>query len=169
VDEATAGVRAKKTGRDLTVRRWALSMLVALLVQFGLGMYVNLFVPIPLNHPGHSPGNYLTGTFSSVTWTETSQHAPLVLATHAGAGLVLGVGSLWLAIRGARGRRRAVTRAAVLGALCILGAGFNGGSFLDYNANLSSYLMALLFAAAVLCYGVILTLTSDTEQRTLAP
>jgi hypothetical protein len=56
-----------------------------------------------------------------------------------------------------------------LGALCILGAGFNGGSFLDYNANLSSYLMALLFAAAVLCYGVILTLTSDTEQWTPAP
>lgn len=46
----------------------------------------------------------------------------------------------------------------------ILGAGLNGGSFLDYNKDVSSYLMALLFAAAVLCYTVILALPGDTQQ-----
>ncbi len=32
------------------------------------------------------------------------------------------------------------------------GAGFNGGSLLDYNKDGSSYVMALLFARALLCH-----------------
>jgi len=158
-------VRAKQDRRNLTTRRWAFGLLLALLAQFGIGMYVNLFTRIPLHHPGHGAHNYLTGTFHSVAWAETSQHAPVILATHAGLGLLLVTGSLWLAVQAMRGRRTAVTWAAVLGALCILGAGLNGGSFLDYNKDVSSYLMALLFAAAVLCYSVILALPGDTEQR----
>ena len=55
-----------------------------------------------------------------------------------------------------------------LAALCILGASFNGGSFLDYNKDVSSYLTALLFAAAVLCYAVILALPGGTERHTSA-
>ena len=54
--------------------------------------------------------------------------------------------------------------AAVLGALFILGAGFNGASFLNYNHDANSYVMALLFAAAVLCYSVILALPGNTER-----
>ena len=93
---------------------------------------------------------------------------PLILATHAGLGLLLVAGSPWLAVLAIRGRRPAITSAAVLGALCILGAGFDGGSFLDYNKDVSSYVMALLFAAAVLCYAVILALPGSAERRTAA-
>lgn len=52
-----------------------------------------------------------------MAWAETSQHAPVILATHAGLGLLLVAGSLWLAARAVRGLRRAITWAAVLGAL----------------------------------------------------
>jgi hypothetical protein len=48
--------------------------------------------------------------------------------------------------------------ASVLGALAILGAGFNGASFLDYGHDFSSMIMAGLWALALACYlaGVLL-------------
>ena len=74
-------------------------------------------------------------------------------------------GSLWLAVLAIRGRRAGFVWAAVLGALFILGAGFNGASFLNYNQDANSYVMALLFAAAVLCYIIILALPGRTEPQ----
>lgn len=165
MNQVAGAAPAKQGNRTATARRWALVLLIALLVQFGIGMYVNLFTQIPLNHPGHGAHNYLAGTYHSVAWAETSQHAPFILATHAGLGLLLVIGSLWLAVLATRGRRPAIAWPAILGALCILGAGFNGGSFLDYNKDVSSYVMALLFAAAVLCYAVILALPGGTRQQ----
>ena len=158
-------VRARRDRRNRAARGWAFGLLVALLVQFGLGMYVNLFATIPLNHPGHGANDFFTGSYHSVAWAETSPHAPLILAFHAGLGLLLVVGSLWLAVLAIRGRRAGIAWAAVLGALFILGAGFNGASFLNYNHDANSYVMALLFAAAVLCYSVILALPGTTERQ----
>jgi len=158
-------VRARRDRRNRAARGWAFGLLVALLVQFAIGMYVNLFATIPLNHPGHGANDFFTGSYHSVAWAETSAHAPLILAFHAGLGLLLVVGSLWLAVLAIRGRRAGVVWAAVLGALFILGAGFNGASFLNYNHDANSYVMALLFAAAVLCYSVILALPSNTERQ----
>ena len=157
--------RATKDRRNHAARGWAFGLLVALLVQFGLGMYVNLFANIPLNHPGHGANDFFAGSYHSVAWAETSPHAPLILAFHAGLGLLLVVGSLWLAVLAIRGRRAGMVWAAVLGALCVLGAGFNGASFLNYNKNANSYVMALLFAAAVLCYSVILALPGNSERQ----
>jgi len=158
-------VRARRDRRNRAARGWAFGLLVALLVQFAIGMYVNLFATIPLNHPGHGANDFFTGSYHSVAWAETSAHAPLILAFHAGLGLLLVVGSLWLAVLAIRGRRAGVVWAAVLGALFILGAGFNGASFLNYNHDANSYVMALLFAAAVLCYSVILALPGTTERQ----
>jgi len=158
-------VRARRDRRNRAARGWAFGLLVALLVQFAIGMYVNLFATIPLNHPGHGANDFFTGSYHSVAWAETSAHAPLILAFHAGLGLLLVVGSLWLAVLAIRGRRAGYVWAAVLGALFILGAGFNGASFLNYNHDANSYVMALLFAAAVLCYSVILALPGTTERQ----
>src|SRR6516162_10617751 len=159
---------ARRDRRNRAARGWAFGLLIALLVQFSLGMYVNLFASIPLNHPGHGANDFFAGSYHSVAWAETSPHAHLILAFHAGLGLLLVVGSLWLAVLAIRGRRAGIVWAAVLGALFILGAGFNGASFLNYNHDANSYVMALLFAAAVLCYSVILALPSNTERQALA-
>ena len=157
--------RARKDRRNRAARGWAFGLLIALLVQFGLGMYVNLFASIPLNHPGHGANNFFAGSYHSVAWAETSPHSPVILAVHAGLGLLLVLGSLWLAVLAIRGRRAGFVWAAVLGALFILGAGFNGASFLNYNEDANSYVMALLFALAVLCYSVILALPGTTERQ----
>jgi len=158
-------VRARRDRRNRAARGWAFGLLVALLVQFGLGMYVNLFAQIPLNHPGHGASDFFAGSYHSVTWAETSPHAPLILAFHGGLGLLLVLGSLWLAVLAIRGRRAGFVWAAVLGALFILAAGFNGASFLNYNYDANSFVMALLFALAVLCYIVLLTLPHNTERQ----
>jgi heme A synthase len=162
---APAAVRATRDRRNRAARGWAFGLLIALLVQFSLGMYVNLFAQIPLNHPGHGAKNFFAGSYHSVAWAETSPHAPLILAFHAGLGLLLVLGSLWLAVLAIRGRRAGIVWAAVLGALFILAAGFNGASFLNYNHDANSYVMALLFAAAVLCYIIILALPGNTERQ----
>jgi heme A synthase len=159
---------ARRDRRNRAARGWAFGLLIALLVQFGLGMYVNLFATIPLNHPGHGAANFFAGSYHSVAWAETSQRAPLILAVHAGLGLLLVLGSLWLVVLAIRGRRRGFAWAAVLGALFIVGAGFNGASFLNYNEDANSYVMALLFALAVLCYVVLLALPSSIERQARA-
>ncbi len=130
---------------------FALGMLIA---QFLLGMAVNLFVTIPPNHPGAHPPEYFGGVVTSVSWAIT--HAWPWLALHAILGLVLvlgAIGALVQAIRLGGGGR--ITR-AVFGFIGVLGAGFNGGSFLNYNENFSSMLMAVGFALATSCYVALL-------------
>jgi hypothetical protein len=134
---------------------WAtLTMIGALLAQFLLGMATNLFVTIPVHHPGARPGNYFAGSGQSVRWAVTS--GPLALAAHATFGLLLVVAGFVLIWMAASSGHRGVVIASVLGALFILGAGFNGASFLDFNENPSSMIMAGLFAAALGCYVVVL-------------
>ncbi|MGH9062700.1 MAG: hypothetical protein ACRD0L_01750 [Acidimicrobiales bacterium] len=131
-------------------------MLVLLLVQFGLGMAVNLFVRIPARHPGAHPSAYLSGASTSVGWALS--HSAVALASHAGLGLLLVVAGLVLLGMTIAAGRTGPAVAAVVGVLAVIGAGFNGASFLSYNHDVSSYVMALLFALAVLCYVVALFL-----------
>ncbi len=53
--------------------------------------------------------------------------------------------------------RRRITVAAVLGTLFIITAGLNGASFLDFNDDFSSMIMATLVGAALLSYEGILS------------
>ncbi|MGO9292928.1 MAG: hypothetical protein ACLP52_03420 [Streptosporangiaceae bacterium] len=77
---------------------------------------------------------------------------------HAGLGLGLVIVVLAVAIGCLRTARRPAAALAVLAALLVIGAGFNGASFLDFSDNLSSLLMALLCFGALACYAVILRL-----------
>jgi len=165
MDETPAPARDRHRGRRFSTRGWAIGMLVTLLAQFGLGMYANLFIQIPSRHPGAGEHNYLTATARGIAWLETSKDAPVVVATHVGVGLTLVIGAAWMVTRAFQTRTRpTVSWSAVLGGLFILGAAINGGSFLDYNNDVNSYLMAMFFAAAVACYGLILTLPGAAHR-----
>ena len=134
-----------------TTLGFALGML---LIQFLLGMAVNLFVTVPSNHPGANPPEYFCGVVSSVTWAIL--RGGLWLTLHAAWGLILvlgALGTLVQAIRLGGGGRITLT---VLGFIGVLGAGFNGGSFLNYNQNFSSMLMAVGFALAMSAYTALL-------------
>jgi len=126
-------------------------MIFWLLVQFLLGMAVNLFVDIPRNHPGANPPEYFSGVAQSVTWAILQ--GPVLLILHASLGLLLLVASIVLFVQAVRSGPRSFAVASGIGAFAILGAGFNGGSFLNYNQDFSSMIMAAFFAIAIAAYA----------------
>lgn len=144
------------------VRRAALVMLVLLLIQFALGIAANLYVTVPAHHPGARPSDYFGGSLHSLGWA--LHHSAAILAAHTALGILMVLAAVGLVAQTAALRRRGLVAAAALGALCVIGAGFNGASFLDYNKNLNSLIMALLFALAMLCYLSIIYVTPGTTH-----
>ncbi|MHB8460539.1 MAG: hypothetical protein ACYDB6_10800 [Candidatus Limnocylindrales bacterium] len=139
------------------VRDQFLGTLFFLMLQFLLGMAVNLFVTIPTNHPGANPPEYFGGVVQSVTWAILHGHILLVL--HASLGLLLVLNALGLLVAAVRARQRDLITVTVIGLFGVLAAGFDGGSFLNYNLDFSSMLMATFFAIAVVAYAVGLFVT----------
>jgi hypothetical protein len=138
----------------LLVVNFAACML--LLVQYLLGMAVNLYVTLPGRHPGAGAPNYFTGAVSGVAWV--IPHGPAWAAAHAAFGLALVLAAIAGLALTRRQNSRLATATSVLGALAILGAAFNGVSFLNYGHAFSSMIMAGLWPLALACYitGVLL-------------
>jgi hypothetical protein len=121
-----------------------------LLVQYLLGMAVNIYVVLPASHPGASASDYFTGAASGLAWVIPD--GPAWAGVHAAFGLALVLAAL-AGIALTRGQpSRVATALSVLGALAILGAAFNGVSFLNYGHPFSSMIMAGLWALALACY-----------------
>lgn len=134
------------------IRTGYLGALIVLMIQFLLGMGVNLFVTVPRDHPGANPPEYFTGVAQSVAWAIV--HGGALLILHASLGLLLVLLGVGLLVQAIRSRHRPTIVTAVIGAVAILGAGFNGGSYLNYHEDFSSMIMASLFAIAVTDYAI---------------
>lgn len=143
---------AAVTAAAVWLRRAYLTLCLLLLAQFVLGMVVNLFVQVTAHHPGAQAADYFSGSGASIGWAIAD--GPGWLAAHVALGLALilaGIIGLVFALR--TGGAGPITT-AVIGLLTILGAAFNGASFLDYNHDFSSMIMAGLFAAALASYTI---------------
>jgi hypothetical protein len=138
------------------LRRLVIGALVAILAQTGIGMVVNLYATIPAHHPGARPSSYFAGSARSIVWAIS--HGAAALAIHATLGLVVVVLAITIALSALSGANRALKIWLILAAGLVIGAGFNGASFLDFNRNTSSLLMALLALGSVACYSVALFL-----------
>jgi len=136
----------------------AFAAMGVVLVQAALGMVVNLYVTIPAHHSGARPSNYFTGSFHSVVWA--IGHGATALAIHATLGLVLVLIALRTAVEGFR-MRGAIAAWSILAAAFVVGAGFNGASFLDFNHDISSLIMALLAFGAIGSYAAVLFLLGE--------
>ncbi|MGH3195194.1 MAG: hypothetical protein ACRDOH_04885 [Streptosporangiaceae bacterium] len=121
-----------------------------LLVQYLLGMVVNLYVTLPGRHPGAGAGDYFAGAASGLAWVISQ--GPGWAAAHAAFGLALVLAALASVALARRLGSRTATVTAVLGALAIVGAGFNGVSFVNYGRAFSSMIMTGLWALALACY-----------------
>jgi hypothetical protein len=124
-----------------------------LIVQYLLGMAVNVFVVLPATHPGANAGDYFGGAASGLGWVIAS--GPGWAAAHAAFGLALvvaAIAAMVLSLAGARARDRVAVSLSVLGALAVIGAAFNGVSFVNYGHAFSSMIMAGLWALALACY-----------------
>lgn len=127
------------------IRRTSLGMAVTLLVQYGLGMWVSLYVTVP----GRDQGG---GEFAAIG--RALSNGPAGLAVHAALGLLLLLGSVVLVVRAsaARGPFLIVTTAVSL--LAVLGAAASGGAFVNAGQDGASLAMALLTGVALLAQVV---------------
>jgi len=143
--------------RQLAVNLGACALL---LIQYLLGMVVNVYVVLPGRHPGAGAGDYFSGAAAGLAWLIAD--GPAWAAAHAAFGMALAAAALAAVAVAWRRGSRAGTVAALVGALAVIGAGFNGASFVDYGHAFSSMIMAGLWALALACYltGAILAVRS---------
>jgi hypothetical protein len=139
------------------LRRVSAVALVMLVLQYGLGMILSFYVGIPA-------ADAHAGIFTEIAT------APLALTAHAllGAGLA---GTAILAVaRAMRLGERLLAVLAAAGLAAIVGAFVAGEMFVKNGEDGTSFAMAMLTGAALLCYLATLILTSgprpDLEQQT---
>ncbi len=136
---AGAGPRA---GGDGAVRRSSLGLSAGLLVQYALGLWVNLYVTVPARDHGG-------GEFGAIG--RALANGPAALAVHAGLGLLLLVGSVVLVVRAVADRRGFFLATSLVTLLAVLGAAGSGAAFVNAGGNGASLGMGLLTAVALLC------------------
>ena len=149
--EVNRDVQATQPGLQVAERRLvnlsraSLGAAVMLVLQYGLGIGVNLYITVPT---GGSAGRTIGRAFSS---------GPL-LAAHAVLGVLLVVTAVSLVVRAVIARHRAIIVLSAIGLLAILAAAGNGISFLHSGADSASLGMAIATGVALLCYiGVLFT------------
>jgi hypothetical protein len=149
------GGRAERRLRG--ARRTTLSAAIMLLIQYGLGMGVNLYVTVPASDQHHGLGSALGHSLSN---------SPVVLAVHSGFGLLLLVAGVNVLVRAIAGRRPVIITSAVIALIAIIGAAVSGARFVDAGDNAAaSMMMGILTAVALLCYLVNLYLYPSPSRR----
>ena len=139
----TAGqLRARRVSG---LRRACFAAFVMLVVQFALGIYVNLYVTVPSADHGHGFGQAIV-------------NGPAGLTLHIALGLLLILAALGFLVQAILARRPALIAAAVLGLLAMIGAAASGSSFTGSGRDSASMAMAALAAVGLLCYGTSLFL-----------
>ncbi len=154
--QAAPARTALSPGQVARLRGTSFGMLVMLIVQFAIGIVVNLYVTVPAADQGslvHAFGKALSDP-------------PGALASHAGLGLLIVVAAIGLVVRAVVARHVPTIAASVIGLLAIIGAAVNGVRFVaDGGPDNASLAMALSTAVAMLCYAISLFVLSGTGQR----
>ncbi len=134
------------------LRGASLGAAVMLVIQFGLGIGVNLYVILPAAGRG---GRSLGQAFSNGA----------ILAAHAVLGLLLVVTALSLLVRAIIARHGPVIVTSAVGLLAILAAAGFGGSFVHSSTNGASMGMAMATGVAMLCYIAALFILGRAPRR----
>jgi hypothetical protein len=126
--------------------------LLLLAAQFLVGMVVNLYVQIPSVHSGAGASNYFLGVAQGVVWA--LGQGTWALVVHVALGLLLVLASFLLIGLAVAARKRAWIILSLIGWIGVVGAGFNGASFLNYGHDFSSLLMSVGFLLATISYVI---------------
>jgi len=134
------------------VRRVSLAALIMLVVQYGLGIILNLYIAVPASD-AHA------GLMQEIA------SGPLMLTVHALLGLALIGAALVLLVRAVRLGDRVIAVLAAAGLTAIGGAFAPGEIFVRNGQSAASLAMALLTGVALLCYIGALTWVSTGRRR----
>src|SRR6516162_9398616 len=106
----------KMQARQAGLRQASLAIVIVLIVQFALGISVNLYVTLPAaGHPGHS------------SWFGNG----VLLALHATLGMILVLAAVFVLVRAIMARNTALIVTSAAGLVAIILAFFFGASFTD--------------------------------------
>jgi len=108
---------------------------VTLVIQYLLGMYVNLYVKFPTSGP-------------EAAWKFAWSSLPV--AAHIILGTLILLGSISMLVRAIIRKNRHWIMVASIGVAGLLLCGFGGESFITTQHEVGSYLMSLGFLAALL-------------------
>jgi len=147
IDTAPERRAAGMSPRQLAALRGnTFGALAMLIVQFAIGIVVNLYAIIPAKDKG-------SGTFGAIGRALTN--GPASLATHAGLGLLIVLAAVALVVRSIVTRHTAGIVLSVIGLAGIVSAALNGARFVaDGGPASASLAMALSTAVAMLCYAI---------------
>ena len=144
VDPAARDAQAARQARRRSALRTnSATICVMLLVQYGLGLGVNLYAQVPAD--GH-------GGALAVTVGRAMTSQPAVLAAHTALGLLMLVAGISVLIRALLARHRKAIASSALGLAAIIAAAFSGASFVSRGQAGASMAMAVLTGVALLCY-----------------
>jgi hypothetical protein len=146
-----AGARAAARVRGLRANSFA--AVVILVVEYGLGMWVNLYGQLPASDQGAS---IATGFARSI------YKGPVGLSVHALLGVVLIISALTAVVRAVLVRRPALIGVTAVGLVAVVAAAFSGASFVGDGSNGSSMGMAVAAGAAIAAYALALLLSAGT-------
>jgi hypothetical protein len=134
------------------LRRISLAALIMLVVQYGLGIILNLYIAVPASD-AHA------GIMQEIA------SGPAMLTVHALLGLGLIGAALVLLVRAVRLDDRVIAVLAAAGLTAIGGAFASGEIFVRNGQSGASLAMALLTGVALLCYIGALTQVSTALRR----
>jgi hypothetical protein len=136
---------ADRDGRGL--RPSAFAAVAMLLVEYGLGRWLNLYAQIPASDEGK-------GTFAA--FGAAVANGPVALTLHALLGALLLVTAIAFLVRAIMARRSAAVVIGAVALLAIVAAWLSGARFTGDGADGASFGMAVATAVALLCYVIIL-------------
>jgi len=142
----------------------AVAACVLLLVQYLLGMAVNVGVVLPAHHPGAAASNYFSGVASGLGWVILD--GPAWVAAHAAFGLALVVAALAAIALTWRAGSRTERALSVLGHQQVLVRTVSLRRGLTIYGHVGD-LLALLLALAGLAGGWLVAL-GERDARTAA-
>ena len=134
------------------LRRVSLAALIMLVVQYGLGIILNLYIPVPVSD-------------AHASLSQEIASGPAMLTLHALLGLALIGAALVLLLRAVRLEDRIMAVLAAAGLTAIGGAFASGEIFVRNGQSFASLAMALLTGVALLCYIGALTRVSSALRR----
>ncbi|MBX4199427.1 hypothetical protein KW789_00855 [Candidatus Saccharibacteria bacterium] len=144
---------------EMRLHRQSLGLLLMLIVQFVLGMVLDLFVELPKNHAGTS-GDFISRAWHGFIWA-VSSGGGIVLTLHVIVAIGLILGSIGLVIRAAILRNRFWLAISIVGALGIFVALTNGLAFIGYGNDVNSFVMAMGFIVAAVAYSPALSVAEN--------
>ena len=144
--------RTTATASLARVRRGSLAVLALIVAEYGIGMYVNLYVSIPRADHGR-------GLASAIA------NGPTMLSIHAVVGLLLGLGALGVLAQAIRARHLVAIASSALGLFALALASVDGASFTSSGRPSESMAMSVLTGVGLLCYAANLYLLRPPSQR----